>query len=366
MNIVTSILKLTESCNYSCDFCRYANHRKVDDGMSLELIEKSLFETVNYNKKNGNLSNQIIFHGGEPLLYGLDRFNAIIEIEKRLSKEYGVTFDNKIQTNGALLNEDWCEFFKENSFHIGISFDGPGDLNYHKSAKPVDFEASFINAIKLLDSYNLNHGVISVITSKHIGHEQELFDFFVGAKVHNLALNYCYNIEDNCSVDPVKLADFLIKLYDIYYKSSADIHIRELDETTKLVCGQNPSVCNMQRRCSCGSVLPITPNGDVAFCDDFCNKRIIGNIKEQSLEEIISSELYKRYKEKSCLFVETICKDCEISDICSKGCSRVDINMERNYFCETYKIFNSYVRDKVNDILKEKNILSVYKLKRML
>ena len=146
------ILKLTESCNYGCKFCRYANHRRADDGMSIDLAEKSLIEITSYNARNNNLSNTIIFHGGEPLLYGIDRFNAIMEIEERLSKEYGATFINNIQTNGALLNEEWCKFFKKHSFNVGISYDGPGDLNHHKSNRAYDFEASFINAVKLFNS----------------------------------------------------------------------------------------------------------------------------------------------------------------------------------------------------------------------
>ena len=359
-------LKLTESCNFGCEFCRYANHRKADDGMSLDLVEKSLFEITSYNAKNKSLSSMVTFHGGEPLLYGIDRFNAVMEIENRLSREYGVSFRNCIQTNGALLNEEWCKFFKENDFHVGLSFDGPGDLNYHKSNRDFDFEASFVDAVKLLNSYDYNPGVISVITSKHIGHERELFDFFVNAGVHKLALSYCYNIEDDCSVDPIELADFLMKIYDIYYESSTDLHIRELDEINRLILGQKPLLCTMDKRCSCGTVLPITPDGDVVFCDDFNDKRIIGNIREQSLEEIISGETYRKYKEKSSLFIETACKNCEIYGFCGMGCSRADLNMERNYFCETYKIFYPYVRNKVNAILRERNVLSLYKLKRML
>lgn len=365
MNQIQLFLKLTESCNYGCTFCRYANHRRYDDGMSLSQIELLLRDCVRYNMQHGSSCVPVIFHGGEPLLFGLDRFEAIMEIEKQIAEAYPVTFRNNMQSNGELLDEKWCEFLKRNNIRIGLSFDGPGDLNQHKPLGSENSEAGFPRKVRLLNQYEIPFGVLSVITPRHIGREKEFFDYFVTAGVRSLGLCYCYNQEEDCSVDPGALGEFLINLFDICFQSSADLRIREFAEPVRRFLGQPSNYCGETMRCMCGSLMVVTPGGNVSFCDDYSPGREIGNINRQSFDELMEGETRQKMKAEDNAFIEMVCGKCPIRDLCGGGCSRCDLTNGSNYFCETYKMLYPYIHQQVMSILNERNIVSLLKLRRM-
>lgn len=359
------ILKLTERCNYGCSFCRYANHRRKDDGMSVTDIERLMRECAQYNLQRGKKLVTVNFHGGEPLLFGLERFQTVMESQRRIERELQVTFQNSIQSNGALLDEMWCGFLRENNISIGLSFDGPGDLNQHKPLDSEDTEARFLQTARLLNGQNIPFGVISVITPKHIGREQEFLDFFGRVGIRELGLSYCYNAEDDCSVDPVELAGFLIRLFEMNLRAAKPIKIREFSEPIRRFLKEPVSNCFEMKRCACGLFMTVTPAGDVTFCDDDNLNRKIGNIHEQSLEQLMDGEARRRWLETMCTFHKTVCGKCEIGDLCGGGCSRYDLGMKRNYFCETYKVLYPYLYERVQSVLRQRDVLSVLRLKRL-
>lgn len=359
------ILKLTERCNYGCSFCRYANHRRKDDGMPVSDIERLMRECAEYNLKQGKKLTTVNFHGGEPLLFGLERFQAVMERQKQIARELQVTFQNNMQSNGALLDEAWCGFLRENSISIGLSFDGPGDLNQHRPLNSEDTEARFLQTARLLNEHRIPFGVISVITPKHIGREQEFYDFFVRTGIRELGLSYCYNAEDACSVDPVELAGFLIRLFEINLHAARPIKIREFSEPIRRFLNEPVDCCFEMKRCACGLFATVTPAGDVTFCDDDNLNRKIGNIHEQSLEQLMDGEACRRWRETVCSFNKTACGSCEIGELCGGGCSRYDFGTECNYFCETYKVLYPYLYEKVQSVLRQRDVLGVLRLKRL-
>lgn len=359
------ILKLTECCNYGCSFCRYANHRRKDEGMSVTDIERLMRECAQYNLKQGKKLVTVNFHGGEPLLFGLERFRTVMESQKRIAQELHVVFQNNMQSNGALLDEKWCDFLRENSISIGLSFDGPGDLNQHKPLNSEDTEVRFLQTARLLNEKKIPFGVISVITPEHIGREQEFFDFFSYAGIRELGLSYCYNKEDDCSVDPVELAGFLIRLFEINQCAATPIKIREFSEPIRRFLKEPIDCCFEMKHCACGLFATVTPAGDVTFCDDDNMDRKIGNIHEQSLSQLIDGEASRGWRETMCAFNKTVCDKCEIGELCGGGCSRYDLGMESNYFCETYKVLYPYLYEKVQSVLRQRDVFSLLRLKRL-
>ncbi len=343
---ITPILKLAEYCNYSCYFCRYAQHPK-NDVMSLEDAKTIIEKIIKYNLKNDNKKNKIIFHGGEPLLWGINNFKSIIDFEKKLESELDVSIKNSIQTNGFLINAEWIEIFKDNHFEIGISIDGPGELNGHygiignqKSVNKV------LESIKLLVEKNINFGVLSVITTAHMGNEKQFYEFLVNNKIKNVGLCYCFNPFDNEVIDPGALGDFLINLFDLYYFKNHELNIREFnDAILKVITGKNIT-CSTSCREKCGNFLTFGADAKVYFCDNYdLNKNIIlGNARSDEITDIIESLDYKKsVNTAKKMFIEK-CKNCNFLEICGSGCARNDVDiLNNNYFCETYKKIYSHI-----------------------
>lgn len=165
--VISPIIKVTEMCNFDCVFCRYSNHKQNTGIMNVDIVKKILEESAEINAET-NQKVKVLFHGGEPLLWGIERFYEIYEYEKELSDKTGVKFTNSIQTNASLIDDEWIRFFKTSHIGIGISLDGPIGVNAHFSQ---DESLSFKRTISILDklkNQKVSFGILSVITNKHI------------------------------------------------------------------------------------------------------------------------------------------------------------------------------------------------------
>lgn len=338
-NTVTPIIKLTEACNYSCYFCRYANHPQNDCVIKVENVEHILLEAVKYNVSRGSHQVKVIFHGGEPLLWGYDRFEKILLYEDKLAIEYSTRFVNSIQTNGSLLNKQWIALLKKYNLSIGISLDGPGNLNGHFGKKGNSASVTTVLAnLQMLKQENIPFGVLSVITNAHATHAQAFYEYWVEHGIENIGLCYCYNPEDAETVSCSNLSMFLIQLFDLYFYGKAKINIREFNNAIQKKLTQKASSCTFACRENCGHFLTIDPRMHVMFCDDYdLNKAsALGSMQGIGFEEIIASEKYQDMCKQSRQIVETHCAACLVKDFCGFGCNRNDTRAG-NYFCSVYK-----------------------------
>ena len=355
-NRINPIIKLTERCNYACEFCRYSKHRQTDDGISEKLVKKIILESHDYNVQNGLINMNVIFHGGEPLLYGAKRLLALLDdISNSITD--GFVIDYSIQTNASLISDEWIQIFKKYDFNVGISLDGPISLNGHFGSNQDSAVDNAINAYHIMKKEKIHCGFLSVITDKHLDELTEFFDFYMKNKIESIGLCYCYNKFDGDSVDPVELGQWLIKLYDLYFNAPYRISIREFDMVTRRVLKHPHNECSMSCRESCGSYITLTPKGLIEFCDDYDldygRKNAIGDLNNNSLTEIISSEKYQKAKAASIEILYRKCKKCEVFELCRCGCPRSDTNGE-NYFCDTFKIIYPHIQKKVLEYLEKR------------
>ena len=345
---ITPIIKLTEACNFSCSYCRYANNETSALKMSYEDVIQYIEKIIDYNLSQGSEFAHIIYHGGEPLLWGKKNFHNLIEWQKNR----GFKFINSIQTNGFLIDEEWCEIFNEGEFDVGISIDGPKNVNGHvMNGKQVD--DVILSNINLLENKKCRHGILSVITDKHQS-AKEYYDFLVENGIHSVGLCYCYQNKENAVSNSI-LSKFLCELFDLYFFGKYKLRIREFDcSIQKMLKGKTTS-CHCNERNSCGRYISILPNGDVRFCDsyDFCGSTY-GNLKNCNISDIVLSELYQNEILNSRKVKDLLCVHCEVFNLCAGGCYRNDID-DSNYFCETYKIVYAYIRDRVSEYLRSKN-----------
>ena len=353
---INPIIKLTEVCNYSCDFCRYSNHRQIDEGMPEDLIIKIVSECISYNLIHGYNKINVIFHGGEPLLYGADRLQSVIKNIDTCDKS-NIFIDYSIQTNASLISEKWIQIFKRFNFDVGISLDGPSELNNHHGIDNKDTVMEIVKIYHMLRGLNIRCGFLSVITDEHLSKVNEFFDFFIDNNIDSLGLCFCFNSNDGKKVNPEKLGDWLIELYELYYNTNSKIVIREFDNATRRIIKYIQNSCDLKCRNNCGCYLTFSPNGNVDFCDDYIDNKEhqpIGNIKNQSLVEIVESDGYKKTRKNVMDIVEKKCLKCDVRYLCKGGCARNDIGGD-NFFCGTYKKLYSHI---------EKKVLAYYSSKR--
>ncbi len=349
----TPIIKLTEHCNYICEFCRYANHPPEGSAvMEPSLCKQILRETALFNAEKGRRSETVIFHGGEPLLWGKERFREIYAYEKELEKETGISFRNNIQTNGFLIDEEWAELFSEMEMHPGISLDGPAEMNAHygKDGNQASLERVIRN-MALLREKGIRPGILSVVSEKSYGKAEAYFAFLEEAGIESAGFCLCYNPMDHCVAQPEALAQYLTECFDLYYHTKRRVRIREFDFALRAMYGKGSRGCVHNCRRECGNFLSYTPEGSVNFCDAYEKDTfVIGDLKEQSLKEILGTDVYASVKRLYQRPADEACRACEWREVCGCGCGRNDAGegeARKSYFCETYQRLYSHILDTV-------------------
>lgn len=359
MKFVSPLIKVTDSCNFNCQFCYYAqkqfNNNMSRKIMPIELLKKIIREICELNIKNKNNICHVIFHGGEPMIAGLDYFQKIMNYEKELNSEYPqIVFKNSIQTNGYLINEEWADYFQKYDFGVSISIDGDKELNFHKLRnKNLDSDEIVIKKLKLLTERNIALTVMSVITNAHIGQEERLYNFYKDNNIHNVAFCFCYNKDSDDSVDPIKLGEFLKKFFDLYYYGKYNLRVGDYESIFCKLVGKSNGLCLYSDRNDCGDFPTIDSAGNVFFCDFATEKdKSLGNLNNNTLEEIFKTEKFKTEKYNSQKILSDTCENCELKNFCGKICYRTDVvdnlNNYSNYFCNSYKMIINYVKEVIN------------------
>lgn len=350
-DFVSLIVKVVDYCNFECDFCRYFLEKDThSSSLELDIFEELIDKACNYNFAHGHNHLTVIFHGGEPLLWGYEKFEKAMEIEKKIGKKYcNIEFHNNIQTNGSLISEKWARFFHHNNFSIGISMDGPDDINFHRN-KLVSTKDVLEN-IRTLTDYGCKYGILSVITEQHRNHSKEYYNFFVANNIHNVGFCYCFDENGDKTVSNETLTSFLLDFFNMYYNGSFKLHVREFEFVMKLCLGIRVEGCTFSYRQNCGNYFSIRPNGDICFCDSYdLSEKALGNIMNTDFEHVKETDAYVNILDSIGLHYKDSCSKCEIYSICGGGCARHDLQKGKHAFCETYKVLYPYICEKVNMI----------------
>ena len=148
---------VSSACNYRCDYCYYTGKESVlhvgTGKMSDELLEEYIRQSLAMHGKNARV--EFAWHGGEPTLAGIDFYRKAVSLQQRYGK--GRQIVNTMQTNASLLDDNFCRFFKENRFLIGVSIDGPEEI-HNIYRKTTDGQGSFaltMHGIELLKKHGI-------------------------------------------------------------------------------------------------------------------------------------------------------------------------------------------------------------------
>jgi len=323
--MITIVKPIGNFCNLSCQYCFYSHL----DQTKFQKMAPNILSKVTYDLSNvGNPKVVIIWHGGEPLLAGLDFYAEAVKEQKKYPK---IDFENRLQTNATLLNQDWITFFKENSFGIGVSIDGTKIA--HDSQRPdLSNNPTFdriMGNIKLMELAGLRFGLIQTLTAKSLPFFLESLDFFYN-KLNLRSWNVNFVDEESCkhgSKTPDRLylsEDELISAYDQlidFWVSVNDptLKIDELDQFVAAAINRQPQCCHFKGRC--GNFSCIDFNGNVYACDRICFRPedILGKIQDSSLLEIMTGQSFIDFRLQA-RKVHNDCLSCKWQNFCNNGC----------------------------------------------
>ncbi len=313
---------------------------------------------------------QFVWQGGEPTLSGLTFFKKAVELQKRYSR--GKKIENAFQTNGILLNDEWCEFFVKNNFLIGLSIDGPQHLHdkyrTHKGGKPT-FDA-VLKGIDFLKKHDVEFNTLTVINRENSYYPSEVYNFLKGIgkgfmqfipvverKAHdehtNLKLvsaDYVSSAQvTKWSVEPVQFGNFLCEIFNEWVRNDVGKYfIQTFDVALGSWLGMNPSLCVFSE--TCGKALAIEHNGDLYSCDHYVfPENRLGNIKQQQIDSLVFSEQQIKFGQDKKDQLPNFCKQCDVKFACNGECPKhrflttPDGEYGLNYLCEGYKKFFNYV-----------------------
>lgn len=344
MPISVMIKPASSACNLKCEYCFYtslAENREIANKgmMSDETAKNTIKSALDFGKD----SVYFTFQGGEPLLRGIDFFKNFVKTVNELNN--GAKINYCLQTNATLINDEWCSFFKENGFLIGVSLDGDEELNnYRIYPDGTNSYNDIMHGVELLKKYNIEFNILSVLTKRLSGNFRKSYRFFKGNGLKYLQYIPClkpFGEEDNeYSMTDDDYLSYLNSAFKIYYNEKMrqnDISIRQIDNFMLLAANQNAEQCGMNGMCS--NQFVVEGDGSVYPCDFYCTDEwLLGNINENSFEELYNTKKAVDFIKDS-FKLKDECKGCEFFIICrGGGCKR---NKEAYDYCKAYKGFLS-------------------------
>lgn len=354
-------------CNLDCTYCYYLDKKELYSESSKFKLSDDLLEEFIIQYMEAQTMQPILFtwHGGEPLLRNIDFYKKAISLQNKYAKKRGIQVSNSLQTNGTLLNDEWCHFFKENNFLIGISIDGPQKYHdhYRKDKNKQNTFDKVIHGISLLRKHEVDYNIMGVVNNYNVDYPLEFYQFFKDIDSHYIQFSPI--VETNTdgtlaqwSVDPDKWGNFLITIFDEWIKEDVgDYFIQQFDCALANWMGVSPGICIFSENCGHAGVMEF--NGDVYSCDHFVYPQYkLGNIKNQSLTEMMYSKRQIDFGMSKSTSLSQQCKKCDFLFACNGECpkNRISINDEGekiNYLCSGYYKFFKHIAPYMDYMKKE-------------
>lgn len=332
--------------------------------MTDDLLEKYIIQHI-----EASTEEEIGFswHGGEPLMAGIDFFRKVVQLQRK-HKPSGRTILNGIQTNGTLLDEDWCRFLSSEGFIAGISIDGPGDLHnkYRRTVRKSPSLQQVLHGYELLQKHGVTTEILCVLNSINVKHPHVIYDFFkqLGARFFTflpLVIQQRGSVTGASpeSVPANEFGLFLKEVFDEWVENDiGKIKIQIFEEAARTAFRQEHTLCIF--KVNCGGVPVVEHNGDFYSCDHYVdNEHLSGNIKNNSLAALLDSPEQKAFGKAKSATLPRYCNECTVKEMCNGECPKNRFNKTPdgesglNYLCSGYKLFFTHCRPFVEAIRRE-------------
>jgi uncharacterized protein len=368
-------------CNLDCTYCFFLSKEELYPGGAFRMKEDVLEAYIRQVIETQRAPHvAIAWQGGEPTLMGRPFFEKAIGLVKKYLRS-GMTVEHTIQTNGTLLDDDWCEFFKVNDFLLGLSVDGPREMHdayrVDKGGGPT-FD-KVVAAAHLLRRHGVNFNVLCSVHAANADHPLEVYRFLRDELVtsfiqfipiveratsdllplanrgwgdrHKNRPLYVQegNLVTDRSVKPKQWGDFLIGVFDEWVRRDVGtIFVQMFDAALASWLGIENPMCIFNERC--GAALALEHNGDLYSCDHFVEPRhLLGNIQKRHMRELVSGEQQRAFGNAKLETLPAYCRKCDVRFACHGECPRnrfmttPDGEPGLNYLCAGYMDFFRHV-----------------------
>ena len=358
------------ACNLACQYCYYLEKELLYPKNKRSWMSDETLETFIQQYFLAQTQPYVSFtwHGGEPLLRPISFYKKALKLQQKYGK--GFYIENSLQTNGTLLTDEWCRFFKENNFLIGLSIDGPATVHdaYRQTLSGKGSFQKVLNGIRLLNKHGVEWNAMAVVNAKNVKDAATFYNFFKSINCHFIqftpiverlvphadgrclaSVNEQTQTMSPLSVTPEEWGAFLCNLFDLWIKEDVGTYyIQMFDATLANWVGQTPGLCTLSK--SCGHASAMEHNGDVFACDHFVfpeYKR--GNIHTQTITEMMYSPEQLQFGKNKWQSLPRQCKECSFLFACYGECPKnrfaIDAygNKGLNYLCKGYKRFFAHV-----------------------
>jgi uncharacterized protein len=319
--------------------------------MSDELLERF---TRQYLQSQTMSQTLFTWHGGEPLMRNIGFYRKALRMQKTYGG--GRQIDNSLQTNGTLLTDEWCRFFTENRFLVGISVDGPEHCHdrYRKMADGRGSFADVMRGIDLLRKHGVEYNVMTTVNDYNVRYPEECYRFLkdVGSRYIQFTPVVERTEEGGVApwtVDAEAWGDFLIAVFDRWVREDVGRYfVQYFDATLANWMGHRPGTCILAPRCGHAGVMEF--NGDVYSCDHFVHPaHRLGNLHRETLAAMMYSPRQMRFGDGKRDALPARCLECRYRFACHGECpknrsvARPGLAPGVNYLCEGYRKFFRHV-----------------------
>lgn len=364
-------------CNLKCHYCYYLDKAEIYGGkeprMSEQMLEHFIKEYIAANDVRDVFFN---WHGGEPLLAGLDFYRKAMAFQKKYAD--GKHIHNTLQTNATLITREWAEFFRANNFLIGVSLDGPQNVHdrYRGGKGGASVFDRVIKGIMELYRAGVQYNVMATVNRQSEGRGLEIYQFLKSAGTRFIQfMPVLEHTKDGLIVDPqvqgARIAPwsvspegygrFLCDIFDYWVRNDVGkVFVNQFDAVLACWCGAQPGICALAQTCGGNSI--IEHNGDLYPCDHFVYEGYkIGNVLETDLRTLMNSIKQVRFGLDKRNALPDDCIKCKWFFTCHGECPKHRFNTTDkgetglNALCKGYKLFFAHVApymDKMKSLLQ--------------
>lgn len=369
-------------CNLDCKYCYFLSKEMMYPGSRFRMADGILETFIKQYIEAQSISEvSFAWQGGEPTLMGVEFFERVIHYQQTYAKS-GMKIHNALQTNGTLLDEAWCRFFKKHDFLIGLSVDGPETLHdaYRVNKGGTGSFGQVMRGWRLLKEFGVDYNILCTVHAANQDHPLAVYRFFrdeleaefiqfipivertttavlplanIGWSERDGGERPLYtqagSIVTERSLNAEQYGRFLIAIFDEWVRQDVGrVYVQMFDVALGAWVGRPGALCIFAP--TCGTAVALEHNGDLFSCDHYVEPDyLLGNIQNDHLLELVSSDQQRAFGQDKMSTLPEYCRQCAVRFACHGGCPKnrfietPDGEAGLNYLCAGYKAFFNYV-----------------------
>ena len=346
-------------CNLGCYYCYYLDKAELYGGREPRMTEEML-RTVIRSYLEAVEVPEVTFnwHGGEPLVMGKDFYRKALAFEREYAAGRRVL--NTLQTNGTLLDGEWCDIFREGNFLVGVSLDGPASVHdrYRKDRGGRGTLDQVLRGVRLLREHGVEFNTLTAVSKASEGRGKEIYRFLKACGSRYLQFNPVVEVvlggrivppgtegarRGGWSVSADGFGQFLCDIFDEWVRQDVGkVFVGQFDAALSSWCGARPGICAQGE--TCGAHAVVEHNGDVYSCDHFVYPAYrLGNLLETPLREMMGSERQVRFDLGKQQSLPPACLQCRWRFACNGECPQHRDASGQSALCAGYRRFFAHV-----------------------